>query len=142
MILLFKITGFIFIIFTTSAIGFYKANALNLRYKKLCALQKSMVTLKEGIRLHSGEAEQIIRLSFDEFPVEYTYLKKEDAKLLDEFFFSFGNSDTAAEYERCEFYLNLLKTRAEDAKKQHSELARLYKNVGVLSGILICIFFL
>ena len=51
MTLLFKILGFVLIIFTTSAIGFLKANELNSRYKKLCDFSKSIGNLKEQDRI-------------------------------------------------------------------------------------------
>lgn len=139
---LFKITGFILVIFTTSAIGFLKANELNLRFRKLTDLYKAIATLKEGIRLHGGDVERLINLSFAEFPINTAHLKKEDIAIIDDFFENLGAQDTVAEYERCELYINLLKTQADQAQKQHLELNRLYKNIGVLSGILICIFFL
>lgn len=139
---LFKVTGFILVIFTTSAIGFLKANELNLRFRKLTDLYKSIATLKEGIRLHGGDIERLINLSFAEFPISTAHLKKEDITIIDDFFENLGAQDTVAEYERCELYINLLKTQADKAQKQHLELNRLYKNIGVLSGILICIFFL
>ena len=139
---LFKITGFILVIFTTSAIGFLKANELNLRFRKLTDLYKTIATLKEGIRLHGGDIERLINLSFKEFPISTAHLKKEDITIIDDFFENLGAQDTVAEYERCELYINLLKAQADKAQKQHLELNRLYKNIGVLSGILICIFFL
>lgn len=139
---LFKITGFILVIFTTSAIGFLKANELNLRFRKLTDLYKAIATLKEGIRLHGGDVERLINLSFAEFPINTAHLKKEDITIIDDFFENLGAQDTVAEYERCELYINLLKAQADKAQKQHLELNRLYKNIGVLSGILICIFFL
>ena len=136
---LFKITGFILVIFTTSAIGFLKANELNLRFRKLTDLYKA---IKEGIRLHGGDVQRLINLSFAEFPINTAHLKKEDIAIIDDFFENLGAQDTVAEYERCELYINLLKAQADKAQKQHLELNRLYKNIGVLSGILICIFFL
>lgn len=142
MTLLFKISGFALVIFTTSAIGFYKANELALRYKRLCDLHKCITTLKECIRLHGGEIDSLLQKSFSEFPINTAHLKKSDTKLLDEFFSTLGSGDTSIEYERCELYINLLKRQSQEAYEQYRELARLYKNIGVLSGVLICIFFL
>ena len=111
MTLLFKILGFVLIIFTTSAIGFLKANELNSRYKKLCNFSKSIGNLKEHIRLHSGERERLLKICFGEFPPNYSALTKDDVELMGEFFKDFGLADTKAEYER------LLKA-AQDKKNE------------------------
>jgi hypothetical protein len=140
--LLFKILGFVLIIFTTSAIGFLKANELNLRYKKLCNFSKSIGNLKEHIRLHSGERERLLKICFGEFPLNYSSLTKDDVELMGEFLKDFGFADTKAEYERCQLYINFINQKSDEAKQKYSELNRLYKNIGVLSGVLICIFFL
>lgn len=142
MTLLFKITGFIFVILTTSLIGFSKANALNMRHKRLTDITKGLSSLKEGIRLHGGDCDRLLRLSFAEFPISYAYLKPCDTELLDEFFTNFGSTDSKSEYERCELYTNLLNQNSQEAKTAFQELNRLYKSIGVLSGVLICIFFI
>lgn len=142
MTLLFKITGFLMIIFTTSAIGFLKSNELNLRYKKLCRIQKSICDLKERIRLHAGEIDRLINLSFGEYPINYQYLEKDEREILEEFFLGLGMSDTDAEYKRCELYIDLLKGKTNESRQKYLELNRLYKSIGVFSGIFICIFLL
>ncbi len=142
MTLLFKIFGFFLIIFTTSALGFLKSNQLNLRFKKLQDIQKGICTLKERIRMGGGEIERLLRLSFTEYPINYTHLEKGDIEILEEFFKTAGMSDTKAEYERCELYINLLKSKSEEANKNYRETGRLYRNIGFLSGIFICIFLL
>lgn len=140
--LLIKIAGFVLIILATSAIGFSKANQLNLRHKKLCNLIKEISVLKEYIRLHGGEAETLFKKCFSEYPVNCSFLNKGDIEITEDFFENIGLCDTKTEYERCELYIDLLKLRANDAKASYDQLNRLYKSIGVLSGILICIFFL
>lgn len=140
--LLFKVLGFIFIIFTTSAIGFLKANSLNIRYKKLCNIHSGMANLKEKIRLHCGETSTLLNQCFDEFPINYTVLKEQDTEILKDFFENLGMGDTKSEYERCQAYMNMISNKINDAKKEYLELNKLYKSMGVLSGIFICIFLL
>lgn len=142
MTLLFKTIGFALIIFTTSAIGFSKAQSLSLRHKKLCKLISEISLLKEHLRLHGGEKETLFKKCFSEYPVSHAALNKDDIQTLDDFFNNMGSSDTKTECERCELCLNILKTQADEARDKERELARLYKNIGVLSGVLICIFFL
>ena len=133
MTLLFKLTGFVLIIFTTCSIGFLKSAELGSRHKKLQSIQKSIIELKERIRMGGGEIDRLLRLSFPEYPINYNHLEKEDIEIL---------SDTKTEYERCELYINLLKNKTEEANSKYRETARLYKNIGLLSGIFICIFLL
>ncbi len=140
MTLLFKVTGFLLIIFTTTAIGFIKSGELNMRYKKLCTIQQGIHNLKERIRLHSGEIDRLIALSFSEYPINYKYLEKDECEIIDDFFANLGMSDTDAEYKRCELYINMINNKADEALKKHRELSRLYKSIGVMSGIFICIF--
>lgn len=142
MTLLFKIIGFALIIATTTAIGFLKANELNMRYKKLLNIKKGICQLKEHIRLHSGEIDRLILQCFDEFPINVAHLEKSDIEITDDFFKNIGMTDTKSEYERCELYINLLNNKIEDARIRHHELNRLYKSIGIMSGISVCIFLL
>ena len=139
---LFKILGFAMIIFTTAAIGFSKSAELFRRCDKLGFVCKGVRTLKEHIRLHGGETDRLIEKSFGKYPIDYTYLENGDVKLLEEFFAQLGMSDTTAEYERCELYVTLLEERLAEAQKKYRELGKLYKSVGVMAGIFICIFFI
>ena len=142
MTLLFKLTGFVLIIFTTCSIGFLRSAELGSRHKKLQSIQKSITELKERIRMGGGEIDRLLRLSFSEYPINYNHLEKEDIEILSDFFANIGLSDTKTEYERCELYINLLKNKIEEANSKYRETARLYKNIGLLSGIFICIFLL
>ena len=142
MTLLFKITGFILVISTSAFIGFLKSGELFLRYKKLNKIQKNIADLKQRIRLHGGEINNLILLSFEEFPLDYLHLQKCDIEILNDFFANIGMGDTKSEYERCELYINLLKAKADEAKSKYQELGRLYKTIGLFSGIFICIFFI
>ncbi len=140
--LLFKISGYVLIVFVCWAVGFLKANSLHLRYKKLCNIHSGIRDLKERIRLHGGEIDRLINLSFESYPHDYTALQKEDITLIEDFFKNIGMSDTKAEYERCELYMNLIDTKITLAQKNYQELNKLYKSIGFFSGIFICIFFL
>ena len=140
MTLLFKLSGFLLIIITTTALGFLKSNELASRHKKLISIHKSISVLKEQIRLGGGEIDRLIDLSFNTNPKNYKHLEKDDIKILEDFFSDIGMSDTKSEYSRCELYMNLLSTKIEDANKKYRELNRLYKSIGLFSGIFICIF--
>lgn len=142
MALLFKILGFILIIATTFSIGFLKSSELGIRYKKLQSIQKGIGELKERIRMGGGEIDRLLASSFPQYPIDYCSLEKDDIEILNDFFSNVGLSDTKSEYERCEVYINLLKNKIEEANAKYRETAHLYKSIGLLGGIFICIFLL
>ncbi len=141
MTLLFKIIGFALIITTTSLLGLIKANNLNLRCKKLKNIKASMLDLKQRIRLSHLEIDKLIELSFKGTP-DYSNLEKNDCQIIKEFFQDIGMSDCDGECERCKLYINLLDRQINEAEKSYYELNKLYKYIGFLSGVFICIFFL
>lgn len=138
----FKIIGFIAVIIATSAIGFLKSQQLKIRYKKLCAFQNGLMELKEHIRLNSGELDRILKQSFTIDYNDFTHLEKEDVEILKDFFDKLGMSDSIAEEKRCELYANLLNPQITGAKDKYMGLGKLYRSIGVLSGVFICIFFI
>ena len=140
--LIFKIFGFFMIISTTYLFGFFKANGLKNRQKKLQNIQKGIISLKEKIRANAGEIPELLTSSFGIFPIDYAHLLKGDVEILEEFFKGVGMGDTKAEYERCELYITLLNPKIEEAKTEVLELGKLYKNIGLFVGIFICIILL
>lgn len=139
--LLFKLSGFILVILTTTAIGFLKSNTLNIRYKKLCNLKGAICDLKQRIRMGCGEIDKLVSISFKD-STDYYGLEKNDIKLIETFFEEIGMMDTESECERCDIYISLLDTQIISAQKNCHELGKLYKSVGFMSGLFFCIFFL
>lgn len=139
---LFKILGFCAVIIATSTIGILKSQQLKLRYKKLCDFQNGLTELKEHIRLNSGELDRILKQSFTIDYTDFSHLEKEETEILQEFFTKCGMSDSVAEAKRCELYANLLNPKITQAKDNYLTLGKLYRNIGILSGIFICIFFI
>lgn len=140
MTLLFKLLGFALIILTCSSAGFLKANRLNLRAKKLYSLQKGVAQLKELIRLRGGEIDRLIVQSFESYPIDYSHLEVSDCEITDSLFSEIGMLDTQSAYNRCELCLSLLQNKYDEAQKSCRELGKLYKSIGALAGIFICIF--
>lgn len=142
MTLLFKALGFVLIITTSTTIGFLKANTLNLRVKKLQSLAQGITQLKELIRLGGGEIDKIAKQSFDSFPIDYSSLSRDDCEIAESLFKEIGLLDTEAAYNRCNVCLSLLNTRHTEALQKCRELGKMYKSVGALFGVFICIFFI
>lgn len=142
MIWLFKLSGFTLIILTTYIAGYLKSNSLNLRRKKLIAIKSAINDLKQRIRLSHTEIDKLISVSFKDILDIYSNLEKRDIEIIKDFFNDIGMSDSKAEYERCELYISLINTQIAEAEKNYTDLSKLYKSIGFLSGIFICIFFL
>ena len=148
---LFKILGVITVLSACSLAGFLKSFGLKKRHKKLLAIYRSMSDLRERIRLGGGEIERLVYLCFEEDTASISegkaiinamYLKKADVEILEEFFRDLGMSDSDSEYERTGLYMSLILKISDEAEKKCGELCRLYSSLGILCGLLICIFFL
>ncbi len=136
-----KLIGFVFIITASSAIGFLKSRELKERPQKLLFLYKGVCELKERIKLSGGELERLKEECFST-PIDYSGLYKSDSEILDKLFCEIGLLNRESAYNRCELSAALLKQKYNEAQSRYSELSKLYKSIGVLSGIFICIFFL
>ena len=140
--ILFKISGFLAVLLVCTALGFFKAFSLKARFENLNKIKLSLLKLKERLRLKSGDKNRLIRECFNTNSSEYSLLNDEDKQLLNEFFENFGKGDTAQEIERCSAYISLFDERIKQAQINFSDQQKLYKTLGFLCGILICIFFL
>ncbi len=138
--MLFKAIGLILILTVCTSVGFLKAFSLKTRVERLCDIKKGLLTLKEHLRLHSGNKRQLLTICFDAPPESFNDLKSEDIALWNEFLREFGMTDTQSEIRRCESYIFLFEDRLNDAKKSLLEQQKLYKSLGFLCGIFICIF--
>lgn len=135
-----KITGLIFILITCTAAGFSKALLIKCQHENLIALKSGILKLKEKIRLHSGNKSNLINECFPAAKLEG--LTPNDKQLFNEFIESLGTGDTLQEIERCGAYAALFESRIKDTKSEADEQQKLYKTLGFLSGLFICIFLL
>ena len=148
---LFKVSGMFLIFAVRTASGFLKSSALKKRAEKLLSFSRSAAELGERIRSGGGEIKELLTVCFSEgllkfggdgYSVDDSFLKQEDTALIEEFFGVLGMSDAYAEYERTLAYSELIKARQELADAEYRQQSRLYRSLGFLSGIFICIFFL
>ena len=144
--LLMKFLGLLLILFVSSAIGFLKASAIKKRYSKLQQIIKSMNTLSEHLKIGNEERSVIIKKSFNndfsetDENINTEFLKNSDIETLSEFFKGFGKRDKDSEIKRTVFYINSLNKNLEESKIDCDRLCKLYSEVGILFGIIICIF--
>lgn len=147
--LLFKIFGLLFIFSVCAVLGVLKSDSLKRRGERLQDILKSLSRLSELIRMGNYEMDELVSICFDssvisvscgKFRLKEEYLLKEDVTLLRDFFADFGMTDKESEYERTKFYYSLLKAQHSTALKVHSELGRLYRSIGFMGGLILCIF--
>lgn len=146
---LFKISGLIFVFGACALSGLLKAENLKRRSQRLEEILKSLSRLGELVRIGGYEITELINLCFDSkviknrdgnFFISEEYLLKEDTALLKDFFGGFGTADKEGEYERTRLYYSLLKQQYTAALRSYSELGRLYCTLGLLGGLILCIF--
>ncbi len=136
----FKAFGLILIFFVCCTFGFLKARSLKARLDRLTEIKKGLFALKERLRLHGGDKEQLLKQCFLFSDDSLSVLKTDELILWQEFITALGTTDTAASITSCEGYLALFEGKLSQAQSDFSKEQRLYKSLGVLGGIFICIF--
>lgn len=148
---LLKIFGMFMIFLACSIGGILKARLIAVRTEVLRKTARSLSDLAERIRLSGGEIAELLNLCFKDIKIAETEggfialdcdLNEEDSALLNEFLKGLGMSDSQSEYNRAIGYSSLFENKFKEAQKDSKSLCKLYKSLGVLSGIFICIFFL
>ncbi|MBQ4119129.1 MAG: stage III sporulation protein AB [Clostridia bacterium] len=139
--LIFKLLGFMLIIIVCCTIGFIKANELQLRCKKLEIFKKGILEFKERLRLSYGELDRLKSKCF-KTPIDYSGLYKGDSEIIESMFREIPLLDRENAYNRCTLAVELLNKQYAEAQTKQKELGKLYKSIGVLGGIFICILFL
>lgn len=151
MLQLFKFLGLLFVFLSCASVGFLKSYLLRKRKDKLTALSRSIAQLAEYIKADGGEINQLAKICFEEEDIEIqngiptlnkSFLEKEDISVIEEFLSEFGLRDTLGEYRRTKLYASLTDKQREASAKKCAELCRLYNTLGVLSGVILCIFFI
>ena len=103
--------------------------------------KKSILEFKERLRLSYGELDRIKGKCF-KTPIDYSGLYSSDCEIIESMFREIASLDRESAYNRCLLAAELLNKQIDDAESQYKELGKLYKSIGVLGGIFICILFL
>ena len=147
--LLFKLLGLALIFTVCFASGFLKAESLKKRSDKLQEILKALNRLGELIRMGNYEIGELVGLCFKpsqataengKIKLSKEYLLKEDIKILEDFFTDFGVADRSAEYERTKLFYSLLESQHSAAAGVYGQLGRLYRSIGLMGGLILCIF--
>ena len=149
--LILKVSGLLTIFAVCCLFGFLKSSALNKRAVKLLDFLKGMDFLGERIKMGTSEITELLKISFKEDLISYEgseffadgdYLKNEDISPINEFLSKLGMGDTDSEYERIKAYKAIIELQHKAAETDCLNLCKLYKTLGVLTGVFICIFLL
>ncbi len=146
-----KALGLLTVFSVCTSAGFIKSATISRRAKKLSDFYRSICSLAERIRVGSEEILRLIEICFDKslcgisenkIIIDESYLSPDDIKLLYELFEGIGMGDSVSEYNRISSYGRLIKIQCERAGSDTAQLCKLYKSLGALGGIFICIFLL
>ena len=143
-----KFLGFFLIFSVCAALGVLKSLSLKERALTLNTYQKALHTLAERVRADSRELSVLLPICFEQKALfrqnsiifDKEHLTKADIALLEEFFSSLGKGEKQAEYERIKLFCTLLQNAQGEADSEYQKSGKLYRTIGVLAGIGICIF--
>lgn len=157
-----KIIGTVIVVAVGTAIGLLKSRSLSLRVKFLEEFLSFITYMETEIRYSSDSLYQIINrfsstnessLNFLSYCTEKSHtfsdewnesikkissevgLKETDIKLIKEFGAGLGISDIDGQIAHCEVNKTHLKSRLSDAIEERNKKGRLYRMLGICSGL-------
>lgn len=148
--LIIKISGLIILSLTGLLVGSKQVVKLKRRSDALQWFATNILFIGEHIRATANELydivnslcgkENYLRLSRP-FKIEITddFLNSDDLGALNEFFENLGRLDTESEIKRCEMYAKIIQNRFKSAHKEYLEKNKLYKMLGLFSGLSVAI---
>ena len=148
--LLMKILGAVFLCITGTATGINALSRLKKRADALDWYYKAAAQIGSRIRGTAAELYDIISTLYGKneylsvsrpFKVNFKgdFLSAEDRQIISEFFSSLGSENIEAEVRRCEMYSNILRERYKSAKNEYTQKSKLYKMLGLFSGLAVAI---
>lgn len=148
---LFKPLGLLFLFTACAMLGVLKSEALKRRTVLLKKFIKALSQVAELVRIGTYEIEELCSLCFEgslvtakngEFCLVCEYLTAPDRELLEEYLKGFGIADTESEYKRTRLYISMLEQQYSSAAEAYAKQGGLYRSVGLMGGLIICIFFM
>lgn len=145
----FKGIGMILIMTVSVVFGFYLSAELIRKNEKLRLIYRSLDCLAQRVRISNMNASKLLKTCFSDevlyfeehkFFINKTNLSNEDICLLEEFLSGFGKGDTHSEYTRAVGYADLFENRYKEMKEKNGPLCSLYRKLGTLLGLFICVF--
>ena len=145
-----KTIGFILIVITGISAGLNSSGKLKKRTRALewYFLAINSIADKIGgtgaelydiINTICGSADYLVLKKPFEVVLKNTYLNSADRQAAEEFFAELGMGDSESQIKRCKIYANIFEQRLKAAKKEYEEKSKLYKMLGLFSGLSVAI---
>lgn len=156
---MFKILGCIFIILSTTFIGFYKSFGLYNRKAFLCSFILFLNSLSTAIRYSCDDIEVLISMCDDDFAqiinksivqndfslpkkwieginsIPKTYsLTHKDRQMMIDFGKKLGTTDVEGQLKHIDMYLNIALSQQENAENEINSKSKLYQVLGFFVG--------
>ena len=148
--LIMKILGLIILSSVGLLLGSGQVAKLRRRSDALYWFSTNILLIGEHIRGTANEIYDIINTLCGKenylmlsrpFKIEINsdFLNKNDLLTLNEFFGGLGSLDSESEIKRCEMYAKIIEDRFKSAYREYNEKNKLYKMLGLFSGLSLAI---
>ena len=146
---LFKGIGMVLIMTVSAIAGFFYSSKILRQNEKIRLIYSGINRLAQRIRISNFKATKLLKVSFSEdvlcfkgedYFIDKSNLCDEDIYLFEEFLSDFGKSDSKSEYSRAIGYASLFENRYKEMKEKNGPLCSLYRKLGILFGLFICVF--
>ena len=141
--------GIMLVMSVSVIMGFYFSSQTIIKNEKTRLIYRGINSLAERLRISSMKSKKLLKISFseevlywknEEYFIDKSNLSSEDISLFEEFLKGFGKGDTKSEYLRALGYAKLFENRYKELKEKSGPLCSLYRKLGVLTGLFICVF--
>lgn len=160
-----KIPGLILIVISCFSVGLYLSARLKYRLEFLSSFKEFLSSLEINIRYNCLEIIPLIKASapvnitdifsdendgsfldywnnsINNIPKKFA-LKEEDLKLLYEFGRTLGTTDIEGQLNHIILYKNLIEANIDNSKKELKQKSKLYKTLGLFTGLSIALLLL
>ena len=144
----FKLFGIVLIMISSTLFGFYKAQRLAKRKKRLSYIINALSCLSEQIKFGGGELKTILPSCFsglkefpffDDNPTLFDDITDEDNEILRELFSNIGSGDSSAECDRIARAISQLGRKYAEATEEAEQKSKIWQCGGVSVGLAISI---
>ena len=138
--MLFKILGILSLVVSGMSLGFYKSYLLEQRKNRLLEICNGLDKLALLITSSVKDLDVLLKQSFKDGKIDTFGLLKRDKEILENLISTLGISNRKREYENVILCKKLLEKQFLEAKEDYNSLSKLYRSLGFLGGLFLCIF--
>ncbi len=138
--MLFKVMGFLSLVVSATALGFYKSYLLSVRKNRLLEICNGLDKLALLITSSVKDLDVLLKECFKGGEINTFGLLKSDKEILENLISALGISNRKREYDNVILCKKLLEKQFFDAKEAYDSLSKLYRSLGFLGGLFLSIF--